>query len=116
MKPLTQEEQDFISAIQDFQKEQDKLFLSWCEVLQIVKNLGYTRTLDKSENQKPPCIYETRALEIIKEMANDPELEECWESDLEDEAQGNASRGDQEAYAYCEMVKVKVRELLERKE
>ena len=41
MEPLSQEEHDFVSAIQDFQKEHDKLFLSWCEVLQVVKDLGY---------------------------------------------------------------------------
>lgn len=38
---MNQEELEFVTAIEDYKKEQDKLFLSWCEVLQIVKNLGY---------------------------------------------------------------------------
>jgi hypothetical protein len=109
MKPLTQEEQDFVSAIQDFQKEQDKLFLSWSEVLQIVKDLGYTR-------QTSYNIYETRAREIIEQMGTDPDLMDNWHQDLEDEAQGDYSRGDTDAYFYCEKVKTKVWELLEGRE
>lgn len=51
MKHLTQEEQNFISAIQDYQKEQDKLFLSYIDILKIVKNLGYSITLDELERK-----------------------------------------------------------------
>ena len=39
MKQMTQEEMNFCTAIEDYKKEKDKLFLSWCEVLQIVKDL-----------------------------------------------------------------------------
>ena len=106
---MNQEEQDFVSAIQDFQKEQDKLFLSWCEVLQIVKDLGYTR-------QTSYDIYETRAREIIEQMETDPDAMDNWQQDLEDEAQGDYSRGDTDAYFYCEKVKSIVWKLLEERE
>ena len=106
---MNQEEQDFVSAIQDFQKEQDKLFLSWCEVLQIVKDLGYTR-------QTSYDIYETRAREIIEQMETDPDAMDNWQQDLEDEAQGDYSRGDTDAYFYCEKVKSRVWKLLEERE
>ena len=48
---MTQEELDFIGAIADFQKENDKLFLSWCEVLKIVKNLGYRQPADPKNKE-----------------------------------------------------------------
>ena len=34
---------EFLSAIEDYKKENDKLFLSWSEVLHIVKKLGYRK-------------------------------------------------------------------------
>ena len=44
-RPMNQEELEFVKAIEDFKKNEDKLFLSWTEVLSIVKDLGYTRTV-----------------------------------------------------------------------
>ena len=45
--PLTQEQVDFLHAIEQYKKKNDKLFLSWTEVLSIVKAQGYTRTVAK---------------------------------------------------------------------
>lgn len=42
-KPLNQEELEFVRAIEEYKKNNDKLFLSWTEVLGIVKKLGYSR-------------------------------------------------------------------------
>ena len=106
---MNQEESDFVTAIEDYKTKEDKLFLSWTEVLEIVKNLGYTR-------QTSYDIYETRAREIIEQMETDPDLMDNWHQDLEDEAQGDYSRGDTDAFVYCEKVKVKVREILEGRE
>lgn len=44
-RPMNQEELEFVKAIEDYKKSEDKLFLSWTEVLSIVKDLGYTRTV-----------------------------------------------------------------------
>ncbi|OUU21714.1 MAG: hypothetical protein CBC13_08670 [Planctomycetia bacterium TMED53] len=44
-RPVNQEELDFLRAIEDFKKKEDKLFLSWTEVLSIIKDLGYSRSL-----------------------------------------------------------------------
>ena len=45
MKPksLNQEELEFVRAIESYKKQHDKLFLSWTEVLEIVKDLGYVK-------------------------------------------------------------------------
>lgn len=37
----TLEEMRFLDAIESYKRENDKLFLSWREVLGIVKELGY---------------------------------------------------------------------------
>lgn len=42
-KSLNQEELEFVRAIEQYKKKNDKLFLSWTEVLSIVKKLGYNR-------------------------------------------------------------------------
>ncbi len=42
-KPLNQEELEFVRAIEEYKKDNDKLFLSWTEVLGIAKKLGYSR-------------------------------------------------------------------------
>ena len=42
-KSLNQEELEFVRAIEQYKKKNDKLFLSWTEVLGIVKKLGYSR-------------------------------------------------------------------------
>ena len=38
---VTDEEKEFIKAIENYKIQEDKLFLSWREVLGIVKSLGY---------------------------------------------------------------------------
>ena len=42
-KSLNQEELEFVRAIEEYKKQNDKLFLSWTEVLGIAKGLGYSR-------------------------------------------------------------------------
>ena len=44
-RPVNQEELEFLKAIEEFKKKEDKLFLSWTEVLSIVKDLGYSRSV-----------------------------------------------------------------------
>ena len=46
-RPVNQEELDFLQAIEEYKKKNDKLFLSWTEVLGIVKSLGYSRTVQR---------------------------------------------------------------------
>jgi len=46
-RPLSQDQVDFLHAIEQYKKNNDKLFLSWTEVLSVVKSLGYTRTVAK---------------------------------------------------------------------
>lgn len=48
--PLGKEELEFVQAIENYKKENDKLFLSWTEVLRIVKDLGYISTAKSREN------------------------------------------------------------------
>jgi|APSaa5957512493_1039668.scaffolds.fasta_scaffold356782_1 hypothetical protein len=45
MKPksLSADELEFISVIESYKKKHHKLFLSWTEVLEIVKDLGYVK-------------------------------------------------------------------------
>ena len=45
---LSQDEPEFVRAIEDFKKQNSKTFLSWSEVLRIFKDLGYR----KSEQQR----------------------------------------------------------------
>jgi len=42
---LSTEELVFIKAVDKYKVENDKNFLSWTEVLKIVKELGYKRTI-----------------------------------------------------------------------
>ncbi|HIA27375.1 MAG TPA: hypothetical protein EYN79_04525 [Planctomycetes bacterium] len=78
--PLGKEELDFVRAIENYKKENDKLFLSWTEVLRIVKDLGYfvtarsrekavarkaARVVSKKKNsarRKPPVKKRTPAI------------------------------------------------------
>ncbi|MDG1454593.1 MAG: hypothetical protein P8R38_00140 [Planctomycetota bacterium] len=55
-RPVNQEELDFLKAIEDYKKKGDKLFLSWTEVLSIVKGLGYSRTLRAKNNKKTETV------------------------------------------------------------
>ncbi len=47
--PLARDELEFVQAIEKYKKEKTKLFLSWTEVLQIVKSLGYVQTAQKKK-------------------------------------------------------------------
>ena len=44
---LSTEELQFVKAIEKYKQEKRKLFLSWTEVLKIIKELGYRRTARK---------------------------------------------------------------------
>ncbi len=44
---LSTEELHFIKAIELYKKENTKLFLSWTEVLKILKGLGYRKVASK---------------------------------------------------------------------
>lgn len=41
---LSSEELEFVQAIEKYKKEKSKIFLSWSEVLSIVKELGYRKS------------------------------------------------------------------------
>ena len=43
LEPFSNEELAFIQAVEKYKAEHCKAFLSWSEVLQIVKRLGYTK-------------------------------------------------------------------------
>ena len=45
---LSSEELQFIKAIEKYKAESGKLFLSWTEVLKIVKKLGYKKLAKNS--------------------------------------------------------------------
>ena len=59
-RPVNQEELDFLQAIEEFKKKNDKLFLSWTEVLKIVKDLGYSRTVQRRSAAKSTAKATTR--------------------------------------------------------
>ena len=46
---LTPEELQFIKAIEKYKKEHNKHFLSWTEVLKIVKAAGYRKVAEPQE-------------------------------------------------------------------
>lgn len=43
LESLSTEQLEFIKAIENYKNEKKKLFLSWSEVLDILKNLGYQK-------------------------------------------------------------------------
>lgn len=45
LESLTSEELQFIKAIEKYKSAHNKHFLSWTEVLRIVRDLGYRRSL-----------------------------------------------------------------------
>ncbi|MBN1418195.1 MAG: hypothetical protein JXP34_05425 [Planctomycetes bacterium] len=45
LESLSPEELQFIKAIEKYKSEHNKHFLSWTEVLRVVKDLGYQRVL-----------------------------------------------------------------------
>ena len=46
---LTPEELQFIKAIEKYKKEHEKHFLSWTEVLKVVKAAGYRKVADPED-------------------------------------------------------------------
>jgi len=49
---LSKEELDLIKAIEEYKKETHKHFLSWSEVLKVLKRLGYRRPGTPRERNK----------------------------------------------------------------
>ncbi len=49
---LSSEELQFIKAIEKYKSDNNKHFLSWTEVLKIVKSLGYKKS---SRRHQPVC-------------------------------------------------------------
>ncbi len=47
LNTLSSEEFQFIKAIEKYKAENSKTFLSWSEVLKIVKELGYRQVSDR---------------------------------------------------------------------
>jgi hypothetical protein len=45
--PLARDELEFVRAIERYKKGTGKLFLSWTEVLEVVKELGYVQSAQK---------------------------------------------------------------------
>jgi len=45
--PLARDELEFVQAIEKYKKDHAKLFLSWTEVLEVVKALGYVQSVQK---------------------------------------------------------------------
>ncbi len=50
---LSSEELQFIKAIEKYKSENHKHFLSWTEVLKIVKDLGYRKVSKKPQPATP---------------------------------------------------------------
>ncbi len=44
LNSLSAEELEFVKAIEKYKKEKSQAFLSWSEVLQILKDLGYRKS------------------------------------------------------------------------
>ena len=55
-RPVNHDVVDLLKLVEDCQKKGDKLFLSWTEVLSIVKGLGYSRTLRAKNNKKTETV------------------------------------------------------------
>ncbi len=53
LETLSSEELLFIKAIDRYKLEKNKKFLSWTEVLKIVKDLGYRRVAAEARDGEP---------------------------------------------------------------
>jgi len=65
-RPLSQDQVDFLHAIEQYKKNNDKLFLSWTEVLSVVKSLGYTRTVAKRNSSASTATAKSTAKSTAK--------------------------------------------------
>ncbi|MBN1441921.1 MAG: hypothetical protein JXA90_04380 [Planctomycetes bacterium] len=54
LESLSSEELQFIKAIEKHKNSSGKLFLSWSEVLKILKALGYRKVASRSKGEKTP--------------------------------------------------------------
>jgi hypothetical protein len=70
---LSSEELQFIKAIEKYKTENQKHFLSWTEVLKIVKDLGYKRVSRK--HATPPNLKEVK--EASKAPAREAAVKEA---------------------------------------
>ena len=52
LESLSNEELQFVKAIEKYKQKQGKLFLSWTEVLKILKELGYRKIASKERKEK----------------------------------------------------------------
>jgi len=61
LESLSTEQLEFIKAIERYKNDKRKLFLSWSEVLTILKDLGYEKVGAKRNNclQTPASLNET---------------------------------------------------------
>jgi hypothetical protein len=60
---LTDEQFDFLMAVDDYKKLNNRPFPSWTEILEVIKALGYRKvaepcSLDESENHEPTEVKE----------------------------------------------------------
>jgi len=53
---LSSEELQFIKAIEKYKSDNNKHFLSWTEVLKIVKELGYKKVVRKPAAPHPQAV------------------------------------------------------------
>ncbi len=54
LNTLSTEEFQFIKAIEHYKAENRKTFLSWSEVLKIIKDLGYRQQAEHPRAEKSP--------------------------------------------------------------
>ena len=61
LESLSTEQLEFIKAIERYKNDKKKLFLSWSEVLTILKDMGYEKVGSKRDNcvQTPASLNET---------------------------------------------------------
>lgn len=57
---LSSDQLQFIKAIEKYKSQNNKHFLSWTEVLKIIKELGY-RKVSKKEKEQPPIAADSGA-------------------------------------------------------
>lgn len=72
LESLSTEELEFVKAIEAFKVEKSKIFLSWTEVLKILKGLGYQKIARRaSVAKKEPAKRRRRATKKTAEPTPD---------------------------------------------
>ena len=64
---LSSEELQFIKAIEKYKAENHKTFLSWTEVLKIIKELGYKKTSRKTLHHPPGWKEKEKEREAVRD-------------------------------------------------